>query len=103
MLTVPVAADDEVVAALSRVLEPGLYGAADAEVERQPDDVRTVRRRDLGGAVDGPVRDDDDLQVRGIRAQLLDHGADVVLLVERRHDGDPAKASVLSRHEPPHG
>ena len=65
VLTVAVAADDDVVAALRGVLETCLHGTADAEVERQPDDVRAVRRGDLGRAVDRAVGDDDDFEVRG--------------------------------------
>ena len=45
VLAVPVEPDGELVAVLERVLEAGLDGAADAEVEREPDDRGTMRRR----------------------------------------------------------
>ena len=45
VLAVAVAADGELVAVLPGVAEAGLHGAADAEVERQPEHVRAVLAR----------------------------------------------------------
>ena len=62
VLAVAVEPHGEVVAPLPREAEAGLDGPADPEVERQPDDVRAGRGRDLGGAVGRAVRDDHDLE-----------------------------------------
>ena len=91
VLPVAVDADGDVVAVLVREAEAGLHGAADAEVERQPEDDRALRRRDLGRAVDRAVVDDDDVETGIERAQLVDHARDGLLLVQRRDDGDAAQ------------
>jgi hypothetical protein len=64
----------------------GLHGAADPEVEGQPQDVCAAVGRDAGGAVDGPVVDDDDVEAGIERADLVDDTADRLLLVQRRDD-----------------
>ena len=51
MLAVPVDLDGEVEPVLAREAVAGLDGAADAEVEREADDVRAVRMGDRGGRV----------------------------------------------------
>src|SRR5256885_912603 len=55
VLAVAVEAYGEVEAVLVGVAEAGLDGAADPEVERQPDHLRAARARDLGGPVDRAV------------------------------------------------
>ena len=75
VLAVAVDLHGELVAVLERVAEAGLDGAADAEVERQAEDVRARRGGDRGGAVGRAVVDDDDLEARVEGADLVDHAA----------------------------
>ena len=85
---------------LERVLEAGLHGAADAEVERQPDDVRAARARDARRCASlGAVVDHDDVEARVERADLLDDAADRRLLVPGRDDRDARGAQA--RATPP--
>ena len=91
VLPVAVDADGEVEAVLEGEAEARLHGAADAEVERQPEDDRALRRRDLGRAVDGAVVDDDDDEPGIERAQLVDHARHRQLLVQRGDDRDAAQ------------
>ena len=63
VLAVAVDAHGEVVAVLERVAEAGLHGAADPEVERQPEHARARRSAaTLGRAVGRAVVDDDDVE-----------------------------------------
>ncbi len=81
VLAVAVDAHGEVVAALEGEAEAGLDGAADAEVEREPEHVRALGGRDVGGAVGRAVVDDDDVEARVEGAQLVDHAPHGHLLV----------------------
>ena len=62
VLAVAVEPDRELVAVLERVHEARLDGAADPEVEREPNDRRAGRGRELGGAVCGAVVDHDHVE-----------------------------------------
>ena len=84
VLAVAVEPDGELVAVLERVLEAGLDGAADAEVEREPDDRGAMRGGDAGGVVRRAVVDDDDVEGRVVGADLVDDAADRALLVVAR-------------------
>ena len=97
MLAVAVDAHREVVAVLEGEAEAGLNSAADAEVERQAEDARALRGRDGGGAVDRPVVDDDDVEPRVERAQLVDDAGERELLVQRRHDRDAAQLAQAGK------
>ena len=63
MLTVSVHLNRDVEASFPRVLVPRLDGAADAEVERQPDDVRSSGLRETRGLVHRTVVNDHGLQI----------------------------------------
>ena len=90
MLAIAVKPDHGVVAAVERVLEAGLDGAADAEVEGEPDDGGPRCSRALGGEVLGAVVDHDHVELGVVRPQLLDHARDGLLLVARGDDRDAA-------------
>ena len=64
VLAVAVDAHGDVVAVLEREPEARLHGAADAEVERQAQHVRALRRGDVRRAIGRAVVDDDDVEVR---------------------------------------
>ena len=86
VLPVSVDLDGDVEAVVARVPVSGLHGAADAEVEGQPHDERTVRARPRPGSVGRPVVDDEDLEAGIDGAHLLDHAGDRRLLVQSRDD-----------------
>jgi hypothetical protein len=89
VLPVGVDPDDQVHAALVGVAKPRLDGPADAEVEGQADHRSAVRGRDPRRPVRGAVVDDEHLEPRVVRTDLVDHTGDAALLVIGRHDGDP--------------
>ena len=93
VLAVAVDAYRDVVVVLEREAEAGLHCAADAEVERQPQHACTLRRRRVRRAVERAVVDDDDVEPRIERAQLVDHAPDVLRLVQRGDDRDTAELS----------
>jgi hypothetical protein len=98
VLAVAVNLHRDVEAVLEGVPVPGLDGAADPEVERQPDDVRAARLRHGGGGVDRGVVDDHDLHAGVDRAQLVDHSPHVRLLIQRRDDGEAAEPGEALDH-----
>ena len=100
VLAVAVEADGDLVAVLERVLEAGLDGAADAEVERQPDDRRARGGGDLGGRVGRAVVDDDDVEPRIEAAQLPDDRTDRPLLVAGRDDREPTRSDTAPPGRP---
>ena len=100
MLPVPVAADGQLVTVLGREPKAGLHGAADAEIERQPQDVGTERGGHLGGAVDRAVGDDDDVEARVEGTELFEHATDVALFVVGRHDRDSPEVGELRQPRP---
>ena len=98
MLPVAVDLHRDVVAVLEREAIAGLHRAADAEVERQPDDVRAPVGGHPCGAVRRAVVDDDDDEAVVERPDLVDHTADRLLFVQRRHDRDPFELGELIGH-----
>jgi hypothetical protein len=95
VLAVPVEPDRGVVALLEREAEPGLDGAADADVERQPEHGRAALGGGGPGLVGRGVVDDHDLDSRIEGADLVDDPPDRARLVVRRDDGrDPSKAQT---------
>jgi hypothetical protein len=92
VLTVAVHLNRDVEASFPRVLVPRLDGAADAEVERQPDDVRSSGRRETRGLVHRAVVDDHDLELGVEGADLGDDLLDGGALVVGGDDRDAAKA-----------
>src|SRR5512133_4182474 len=81
-----------------------LNGAADAEVERETEYMRTLVRGEPSGAICRTVVDHHDVETRVEGADLVDHAAHGLLLVERRDDrdapqlADPSEHGVARRH-----
>ena len=68
---------------------------AQAEVRAEREHLGAVRARDLGRAVGRPVVDDEHVGVRDLRAQRVEHGGQVVLLVPRRDEDDGVASRAL--------
>ena len=90
MLAVPVEAYGDLVSLVARVPEPGLDRATDADVERQREDFRAVRAGDVDRVVRRRVVDDDNVDVRVERADLVDDATDRACFVPRGNDRDQA-------------
>ena len=89
VLAIAVDLDRDVVVALLCRHVSGLYGTADAEVERQRDDTGPRIDGSRCRPVTRSVVDDDDFGGR-LRADVRDHLRDGISLLEGRHDGEAA-------------
>jgi len=92
VLPVAVQADGPVEPLLERVPEPRLHGAADADIEREPEDRRPARFRDGRRVVRGGVVHDDDLRRGTGCPDLVDDPSDRAGLIEGRDDGHDRRA-----------
>ena len=81
MLPVAVHLSGDVIALAERVLEAGLHGSADPEVERVADDRRALGSRIGGGAVGGAVVDHENVEVGRGAEDVADDASDHPLLV----------------------
>ena len=91
MLSVAVDLNRQLKAVLERVLVPRLHGAADANVEGEVQDGGTTPCGNSRSSVLGGVVHDHNVQINVRGADLLQHGADRVLLVVGRHDRERPK------------
>ena len=92
VLAVAVELHRDLVAVLLRVHVSGLHGAADPEVERQADDLRTGGRCCPAGPVGGAVVDHEHVELGRAAPNLLDRARDRLDLVERGDDRQIASA-----------
>ena len=98
VLAVGVALHDDRVAVRDRVPESAAQRAADTEVDRQAQHLGAGALRDLGGAVDRTVVDDERRVTRGVH--LVDDAPDRRFLVER---GDHHEHAPVTGGAQPHG
>ena len=98
VLSVAVDLDRDVVAVLECEAIARLHRAADTEVEGEAKHVGTAIGSDTRGAVRGAVVDHDDVEARIERAELVDHAADGLFLVQCRNDRDPPQLGDLLEH-----
>ena len=96
MLSVAVDLDGDVEVVVPRVLVSSLDGTTDSKVERKAQDFSPVLGGHDRGAIGGAVVNHDHVQLRVGCANLCDHGADRVLLVQSRDDYDLPHAGGLS-------
>jgi hypothetical protein len=107
VLTIPVHLDGEVVPVVVGVAVARLHCAADAEVERHPQDRGPGVLGDRGGGVRGAVVDDEHVELRRVPVQRIDHATHASGLVVGRHDRETALVQIgesitchLSTHQP---
>ncbi len=98
VLAVAVDLHRNVVAALEGEPVAGLDGAADPEVEREPEDVGAAVGRHSRGTVGRAVVDHHDVEARIEVSDLADHAADRLLLVQRGNDRDALELGELREH-----
>jgi hypothetical protein len=88
VLTVAVDLNGDVEAVGERVAVAGLHGAADAEVEREPQHSRAGCLGERAGAIGRAVVHDEHLESEIDALDLLDDAPDCRRLVQSRHDRD---------------
>ena len=93
VLPVSVQPHRQLVPMLDRVLEAGLNGSADPQVEREAQHDRSGRGGELGRLVGRPVVDHEHVEARIEVADLAHDVADRALLVPGGDDRDPARLS----------